>query len=215
MRAELRAAALAAAIFISFLDALPLSSAPQRRHLREPAVAEQLDYWASVIGQEDRQQFEDDVLRITGASARWRKAVLTPFRPMHRVLGTGQAWGFFAWPETFPYWIMVEGRVDGGAWELLYEPLNSDADLMNFPLRYRRTRFLFVDAIRMKDPEPIVSRMADWVAPRALEARPDLDEVRVYFRRARTPKPGKTLTKPPQQLYVQLRGRALYEGGQE
>lgn len=205
MRAELRAAALAVAIFVSFLDALPLSSPPRLMHLREPAVAEQLQYWAGALGREDYPAFEQDVLRSTRAFAEARQAVLQPTATFRRYTGTGQAWGFFAWPETFPYWIMVEGRVDGGDWELLYEPLNPDADLLNFPLRYRHTRFLFVDALRMKDPEPVVSRMADWVAPRVFERRPDLDEVKVYFRRARTPKPGQVAKKPPQQLYVQLR----------
>ncbi|MCB9797051.1 MAG: hypothetical protein H6741_30570 [Alphaproteobacteria bacterium] len=208
MRAEFRAAVLAAAIFVSFLDALPLTSAPKLMHLREPAVAEQLRHWAEVLGRDqDYPTFEQDVLRLGGVFANSRKGVLKPFRPFNRYTGTGQAWGFFAWPETYPYWIKVEGRPRGGDWELLYEPLNAEAQLMNFELRYRRTRFLFVDALRMADPEPIVSRMADWVAPQVLERRPDLDEVKVYFRRARTPKPGQAPRKPAEQLYTQLRSR--------
>ena len=71
----------------------------------------------------------------------------------------------------------MEGKVEGGEWEILYTP-RSEHDLLRSKLRYRRLQFMFVDVPRRRKPGRIVGRLADRIAPEVFEARPDIARVR-------------------------------------
>ena len=206
----LRGVLLAIVVFISAVDALPLQTPPSRRVLREPAVHDELvriaDGLESVGVTTDAKAVEDFVFNETRRTTKYRTFLLKPFKGFRRITGTGQAWGFFGYPETYPYWLVVEGKTADGDWERLYSPRTQD-DLLRSKLRFRRLQFMFVDVVRGTRQDAVMGRLADRVAPEVFALRPDLDTVRVYIHREKTPKPGKTAKKPPEKKWVQTRQR--------
>jgi len=210
LQARLRSVLLAMVIFIGFVDALPLNTAPSRFNLREPAVHDELQRIADGLTAMGRPTSVDEVEDRVFVDARRyltaRSFFLKPFKGLRRFTGTGQAWGFFGYPETYPYWIVVEGKVDGGEWEMLYVP-RSEHDLLRSKLRYRRLQFMFVDVPRRRKPGRIVGRLANRIAPEVFGARPDIVSVRVYIHREHTPRPGQESNRKPKKRWVQVRHR--------
>ncbi len=100
----------------------------------------------------------------------------------------------------------MEGKVEGGEWEILYTP-RSEHDLLRSKLRYRRLQFMFVDVPRRRKPGRIVGRLADRIAPEVFEARPDIARVRVYIHREHTPRPGQEAGQKPKKQWVKIRKR--------
>jgi hypothetical protein len=210
--AKLRSGLLALVIFISLVDALPLSSPPSRKTLGDVAVQEELGRFAELFTSLGHPmttpEMEDAVFHGAKRYSSTRSIVLKPFKRWRRETGTGQAWGFFGYPETHPYWIVVEGRPGPEApWETLYEPRSGEHDLLRSKLRYRRVQFMWVDVPTRGTPGATTGRLADHVAPEVFEERPDLNEMRLYIRRGRTPRPGKTSNKAPKQQWPQVRKR--------
>ncbi len=82
-------------IFIGFVDALPLSTAPSRFNLREPAVHDELQRVADGLTMLGRPTSVDEVEdRVFEDAARYvnaRSFFLKPFKGFRRFTGTGQA----------------------------------------------------------------------------------------------------------------------------
>jgi len=108
------------------------------------------------------------------------EVVRMPFKPVFRVLKTGQQWGLFAVVAEHPDGLLVEVRRDG-EWEVLYRRLDSDHDWRDGMLKYRRLRGVW-DGVK-DEPKGTYKRFSVWLAKEIFREQPDVDRVRVVLER--------------------------------
>lgn len=113
---------------------------------------------------------------VYGATAldRVRHALLTPWRPIQRLTGTGQSWGMFAQPDRRPRRLEVAVRTADGDWTSVIR--KNSGSTPEF-LRDRRIRALYDTA--PDDGSPRYWTFTRWLGRVVLEDHPEATEVRV------------------------------------
>jgi hypothetical protein len=191
-QAKIRAAVLAGVLAVHGLAAAPLPSHVSRAELNQPLATAEIERWAGILqnwGVDiEVDELKEKVFVISRRASSLRKNGLAPFRPLLRLTGTGQGWGFFNYPDAFPDRLQVEARAQGEEWDLIFQALHPEHDFLSPQLRYRRVRGLY-DGNTDRDRgsfDPFV----DWVSEHVFAAYPDYDRVRVSFLRTHTLRPG-------------------------
>jgi len=187
-QAQLRALVIALAVAWHGLAAAPSPKSISRAQFRHPVALEELDRWVGLLGEvgveTTRPELVDHLVSTGGALVAVRSALLAPVQPVFRLTGTGQGWGLFAYPDSFPDRLIVEGRTGGEDWAPLYRALEPDHAFLAPQLTYRRVRGVY-DGHTDRPGRPY-DNFARWVAREAFAAQPALVEVRVRFQRTHT-----------------------------
>ncbi len=208
MSASLRAGLLAVVLGIHGFIALPLPSSVREVDLKKPVAAAELQRWSHWLGKVGIDRSPDhlraDVLRIGQPVAAFRRAVLKPMQPFLRLTGTGQGWGFFNTPDSYPDQLRVEGRKKG-EWELLFAAMDPEHDHLGPQLRYRRIRGVY-DA-NTDRPGASYKHLVDWIADQIFQGDPDVTAVRVSFLRTHTTPPGRPADDLAKKRLVRIRRR--------
>ncbi len=192
-REHVRGAILAAVVLVNGFAASPLPRNVQRSQYDTPLAREEVARWRSTLASVGIVRTEAELI---DASFTWgsglaeiRRAGMTPFTDLFRLTGTGQSWGLFTYPDTFPHQLVVwTRRGDDAPWELRYAGLDrahtDDVDV----LAYRRIRGVY-DA-QTSRPTKAWPRVAAWIARRALVADASATHARVGFYRRHSLAPG-------------------------
>jgi hypothetical protein len=153
----------------------------------EPTVQAEITAWSERLGVE-REWLGSTVRRAAVAVVDAREVVLTPADPYYRLAGTWQSWRMFVAPHRFPARLHIDVRTDAG-WSPLYVVGSTEHRWRARQLHHTRMRSLvFLAAWQRYHKQR--ARLADWVAAQVRVERPDALEVRLRYRKARTPAPG-------------------------
>ncbi len=189
----LRALAIGAVLCLQALDALPWGRGLSRQTLQSPRGQEELGRWVqtlSGIGLEaTAESLGDGLLAASGAVDRLRKLPRKVAGPAYRLTGIGQGWAYFAYPNTRPHRLEIDGRV-ADTWTLRYRGLDADHDWLAPQLRYRRLRGLY-NTQHNRQPATWEA-FGVWLGERLHDADPAVDAVRVRLVRTRTTRPDQT-----------------------
>jgi hypothetical protein len=188
-----RAAGIAAVLFVHGLATLPLPHSMRRASFDEPVAQEELSAQARLLRRigvnVTTEELVDVMFRSGTAWVSVYNAVLKPVEPAFRITGTGQSWGLFTYPDTFPHQLIVEVRSSkSGPWATLFAGLDPEHRWMRDVLAYRRVRGVY-DGQTTK-PGASWNNLTKWLARRAFTEDPAVQTVRVSFRRFHTVKPG-------------------------
>ena len=193
MRDQVRAALIAVALLIYGVQASPMPKRVRRAQLDSPIGREELGRWVEILGgvgvSTTQDELADRIFDIGTFFADIRNAILGPIGPWFRLSGTGQAWGLFTYPDTYPHQLRVEIREKGGEWHTLYAGLDPEADWNRDVLVYRRVRGVYDG--NTERPGPSYDNFANWIGGLALADHPEADEARVGFLRYHTVQPGR------------------------
>lgn len=205
---HVRAALLLVVIVVQLLAAAPLPRSVKRSSFEEPVAREELGQISQVLSRIGITASHDqlaDLFTATGTPmAALRGTVMAPFKEPLRWTGTGQSWGLFTYPDTFPHRLVVDARPADGAWRTLYAGLDPDRTWKVDLLTYRRVRGVY-DGNTTKAGASW-DNLSRWIADRAFEDHADVDEVRVYFQRFHTVLPGR----PPDPEVVTRHSRTYH-----
>ncbi|HCH63941.1 MAG TPA: hypothetical protein DFR83_14140 [Deltaproteobacteria bacterium] len=165
----------------------------QRSSWAEPTVARELDSWherLAVLGPVgDREVFEDRLYAVASSWVQGRGAILKPFVPYYRYVGTEQSWRMFVAPHKHPSRLQIHIRSDAASdWELLYEHGHPTHHWRADQLRHTRMRSAL---FRYSWPgyRKNFRALSRWVAREIVRERPETGEVRLQWLRQRTPSP--------------------------
>ncbi len=188
-----RAGLLALVLFVEGITALPIPHGVQKRALsEEPVATEEIEAQRVLLAEVGIHVTHAQLVDWAFASGTlWSSgydAVMKPFNTLFRVLGIGQSWGLFTYPDTFPHQLVVEvRRSHTGPWERLYAGLDPDHAWKHDILTYRRIRGVYDG--QTDKPGPSWNNLTRWLAARACGEDPDVAFVRVSFRRFHTVRP--------------------------
>lgn len=194
LRSHLRAGALALVIGIHMWVALPLKTEVTPRSLANPVAQEELQHWAERLngwGMEiTADELQTRVIEHGATVGGFRAATLKPLRPALRITGTGQSWGLFTYPNTYPHRLDVTVLGDQG-WQLIYRALDPEHDWRAQTFTYRRVRGVYDDSSfqKARSYEHFCKTVAQWAA----DDFPDVTAVRVSMTKSHVTLPGKPL----------------------
>ena len=192
-REHVRGAILAAVVLVNGFAASPLPRNVQRSQYDTLLAREEVGRWRSTLASVGIAYTEAELIDASytwgSGLAELRRASMTPFTDLFRLTGTGQSWGLFTYPDTFPHQLVVwTRRGDDALWKLRYAGLDRDhADDVDV-LAYRRIRGVY-DA-QASRPTKTWPRTAAWIARRALLADASATHARVGFYRRHSVAPG-------------------------
>jgi len=188
-----RAALIALALVVYGVAASPLPKTVKRSHFEQPIAIEELDRWVGILGRigvaTTRAELSGRAYEAGRALADVRGALLGPFKGWFRVSGTGQGWGLFTYPDSYPYQLVIEVRPAAGDWRPVYAALDPDAAWRRDQLAYRRVRGVYDGNTRK--PGASYENFADRIGRLALADFPDAAEARVGFIRTHSTMPGR------------------------
>lgn len=189
--ASLRATLLALVIFIHGVDASPLPASVSMKTFNNPIAQDEMTQWSSLMGKVGIQASEEQLIKfivdVGSRSADLRNFVVKPYKKVRRWTGTGQGWGLFTYPNSFPHRLHIEGR-EGKEWRLLHRALDSEHDWMGSELRFRRVRGVYDD--NTTTTRQSYGNFVSWMAREAFEDFPELEAVRVYYVHSHVVPPG-------------------------
>lgn len=190
-----RALLIAVVLFVHGLATLPLPHSMRRASFDEPVAQEEIAAQAQLLGRVgvhvSTEELVDLLFRSGTAWVSVYTAVLKPLEPAFRITGTGQSWGLFTYPDTFPHQLIVEVRSGKSApWTTWFAGLDPDHRWMRDVLAYRRVRGVY-DGQTTK-PGASWNNLTKWLARRAFTEDATVQTVRVSFRRFHTVKPNET-----------------------
>jgi hypothetical protein len=189
-RADVRGALIALALLVYGALALPIQRSVRRSSFDTPVAREELARWTDLLARvgvhRSVGELADDLVDVGNAVGGVKATLTAPLKPWTRLTGTGQAWGLFTYPDTFPHRLVIEGRT-GDTWRTLYAGLDPDATFLRDILTYRRVRGVY-DGNTVK-PGDSWNNFAAWAAKRVFESHPDVVEVHVLFHRFHTTPP--------------------------
>lgn len=148
-----------------------------------------LNAWGVDITQDT---LEDELWDIATVVMARRQAVLEPFMPYYRYLGTWQSWRMFVAPHRFPSRLSIdvssaERRTDD-AWEPVYLARDADLDWHAGQLDHDRMR---AAVFRYGWPHyrSAYREFGTWTARQLAQERPEARWVRLRLYRYETPSP--------------------------
>ncbi len=191
---SIRATLIALVLLWHGLLASPIPSSVNAKTFDNPIAEAELQRWTQLLGQAGfettPQQLEVLVIEHASGLAAGKKAALKPLRPIQRVLGIGQAWGLFTYPNTYPHQMVISIRDrPSEPWRTIYAALDPEHDWRKSHFVYRRIRGVYDD--NASNTRPSYGNFVDWVATMAFEDFPEANEVRVHMIRRHVKPPGK------------------------
>ena len=208
---RLRGALIGIVVLVYGFTAAPLPRHVSRSLFKNPVAREELSRWSEVAAgagvEVTPRELAELAYDVGRAVARFRTAVVDPFRPWYRYTGTGQGWGLFAYPDSHPFRLVIEGRATGGPWRALFLPWGESEGVWGAQLRYRRLRAVYDTLAHRKDPGEMMERFADAAAAAAFARDPSLETVRVRFERLHSPRPGEAPRHGPVEGFTGTRRR--------
>ena len=190
-RDHVRAALIAVVLLVHGIAASPLPRSVKRSQFESAIAKEELDRWVGLLGAAwvtvTRAELADRSFAFGEQLVALRTFLLGPVRPWFRVSGTGQSWGLFTYPDSWPHQLVVEIRV-GKEWRTVFAGLDEEADWSRALLAYRRVRGVY-DGNTYR-PTKTYEHFAKWIGGRALADFPEARQARVKFIRYHTRAPG-------------------------
>ncbi len=191
-REHLRGAALLLVVGVNLLTASPMPRSVKRSQYDTPVAREEIRRWQAALAGVGVARSEESLVEASYALgstlSRVRHVLLDPFATPYRWTGTGQAWGLFTYPDTWPHQLNVWTR-DGATapWTLRYAGLDPDHAWRREMLTYRRVRAVYDG--QTSRPGRTWERFAEWIAREALRDTPSATHARVGFLRRHTTPP--------------------------
>lgn len=190
-RDHLRALAITVVLLVHGYIALPIPSTVNAKQFANPIAKEELDRWVGILGRRgvvlSRAELQTQVIERARGITTFRKKSLEPIKPFNRVTGTGQAWGLFTYPNSFPHTMFIELQIDG-VWQPLYIPVDPEHDWNKRMFVFRRIRGVYDD--NANNPRQSYDNFVEWVSGMALEEHPQATAVRIYYRQGHVTLPG-------------------------
>lgn len=181
MKPRLRALLIGLVLLVNGFSNLP-ATAVKEKDLKNPIARQELQSWSELLGhvgvERTPAQLREDAVRYGNGLAELKKRGMKPFRPAFRLTGTGQGWGLFTYPNTFPHTLHVDID-EGGSWRTVYAALDPEADWMEGRFRFRRVRGVYDD--NAWKARRSYENFVDWVAREAFEDFPEANQVSVYM----------------------------------
>jgi hypothetical protein len=185
--------------------ALPLKTELTPRSLDNPIAQEELQHWADRLSDwgvdMTAAELESKVIEKGGAVGAFRSATLKPLRPTMRITGTGQAWGLFTYPNTYPHRLEVTVLGDQG-WQLIYRALDPEYDWRAQTFTYRRVRGVYDDSAfqKARSYEHFCETVAQW----AHDDFPDVSVVRLSMTKSHVTLPGEPVDPVTEERLIRL-----------
>lgn len=186
-----RAALILVALVVNGVAASPLPKSVKRSQFDTPIAKEELARWVGILGTVGiditHAELADRSYAIGKGFADVRKVLMGPFGGWFRVTGTGQGWGLFTYPDSYPHQLVIEVK-ERGKWRTVYAGLDDDAAWRRATLAYRRVRGVYDGNTRK--PGASYDNFVKWIGAEALADFPAASEVRVGFVRLHSTAPG-------------------------
>jgi len=191
---QVRAALIFLLLVVHGVFALPWFAEIKPDAVKRPEAVEELSQWRDLIvsmGLEiEQEDFNEKLIAISktlSAPNKWLKAQL---RPGLKLTGTGQGWGLFVSPDTYPHRLLVEGKnVQTRRYELIYLRQDPERTWWDARFRYRRLRGIYDGATSR--PGKVYTSFCRWVAAGAFREYPEYKTIRVGFIRTHSVVPGR------------------------
>lgn len=188
---HLRAVVIFGVCFIAIWGSLPMPGPGSKKALADPIAQEELQTWVELLDgvgwKTDKESLGDIVLGFGKGMRTVKGAIIDPIKPFFRITATWQGWGLFAYPDTFPHTLVVEGQAADRTWDTLHHARDDRSGWRAGLLHYRRVRALYNPG--RKAPRTY-RPMVTWLASRIFEDHPEFQRVRVRFTRQHTTLPG-------------------------
>lgn len=188
---NVRAALLAAVIAVHGVAAAPLPSGVSANDFKNPIARDEMQRWSEILASigvsASPEALSQRALAVGKESSELRKTLLKPFGPLMRVTGTGQGWGLFTYPNSYPHRMEIEILQDG-QWVCIFRALDPSCDWMEAHLTYRRIRGVYDD--NATSTRSSYTNFVRWIAKRAFEDFPAAESVRVRMIRSHVVLPG-------------------------
>lgn len=153
-----------------------------------------------------KEQLGDWLVSLTGVTSRvhgWMKA---PFRPMFSLVGANQAWALFASATVRPERLVVEVKERGQVrWTPLLRRGDPCCTWREDQMRYRRIRGIWDS--QFDGARPAYVGLTRWVAARAFEERPEVEQVRVFIERGHSTYPWEPVDPKVTQVHLRVMRR--------
>ncbi|MDP2306016.1 MAG: hypothetical protein Q8P18_08310 [Pseudomonadota bacterium] len=205
VRDHVRAVVIALVLVVNGLAASPMPKSVKRSHFETAIAIEELDRWVGILGSVGltltRPELTEHTYAVGKFFAELRGTLVGPFKGWFRVTGTGQGWGLFTYPDSYPHQLVIEVRSASGAgpegeWRTVYAALDPDAAWHRSHLVYRRVRGVYDGNTRK--PGASYDNFVAWAGKQALVEFPDAAEARVGFVRSHSTMPN--VTPDPERL---------------
>jgi len=194
--------------------AIPLPTKVSDNAFKGKYAQEELQRWSDILADVgvdiEPQDLGDRVIDFGQRFAGTKKAFLTPFRPVLRTTGTGQAWGLFTYPNVRPNRMHVSVREDQSSeWRPIYVALSEEYDWHEQHFRYRKVRGVYDDnAFKVRAS---YDNFCHWVAGDVFEEMPEVLQVRVHMVQTNTTLPGEELDDSEKVRLVRVMKREDFE----
>ncbi|MCB9600630.1 MAG: hypothetical protein H6721_15365 [Sandaracinus sp.] len=184
-RDSARAALLLLVLVVNALEGCPVPRVSEAR-LTSPIGRRDLARWSRMLGVPE-DTLKREVLEGSAWAADLQDTLRAPAAPLFAHGHLLQRWSLFSVADPDPWWMHVEGHIDG-EWVLLYRPNDPEHAYLEDLFEYRRVRAVWnpgTDGARADYP-----RFVDWIAREIRARRPDVDAVRVRQLRYHVHLPG-------------------------
>lgn len=201
---QVRAGLIFLLLLVHGVFAMPWFHEIKAESLKRPEAIEELKQWrnlTTLLGFEtEEDEFNQRLMRTSKLLAAPHKRLKTSLRPLLKWTGTGQGWGLFVSPDTYPHRLIVEGQNrKTKQYELIYKRLDPEHVWWDERFRYRRLRGIYDGATSR--PGRVYTTFCRWVATGALEEHEHYETVRVGFIRTHSVVPGRERdTRDPRRL---------------
>jgi hypothetical protein len=191
---HVRAGLIALVVAVSLFAAAPLPKSVKRSQFDTPLAREEIARWIDLFAAVGIHRTREQLVEDAHASGTFwvgvRRTVLGPFADLFRITGTGQGWGLFTYPDSFPHRLHVWTRTSADAnWQVLYAGLDAEHDWQRDRFTYRRVRAIYDGQTTRTGAT--YDTFTRWAARMAFEDVPEAAQVRVGFVRMHTTEPGR------------------------
>ena len=205
-----RALLIAVVLAWQWMDALPLPEL-SKSDLRYSIAQDELRRWSGLLtdmGVEMTPAHLAEIgLRMGKRATAFRRATMSPFRPLTRLTGIGQSWGLFAYPDPHAGRLVILTRTGSEEWQPRYQAPDPGTDRLSRRMRYRRVRGIYDDNGDRPRPGKLYDRFVDWVAWQIFEEDPTIDAVMVRLDLVRILTPSEGEAPPDKPRHARVRER--------
>lgn len=180
-----RALLLLLALVVNAIEGCPVPRVGEHQ-LDRPIGRRELVRWSSILDVPETE-LRAEVLGASAEASAIRDTLRAPSAWFFAHSHTTQQWSLFTIADPDPWWMHVEGRIDG-AWVLLYRPNDPEHTFLAELLEYRRVRAIWNPGT--DGPRADYPRFVDWIAREVRARRPEIDAVRVRYLRYHVSVPG-------------------------
>ncbi len=180
-------------IFVHLLSVLLLSLPSSNRlgdksHWNAPRQQTELHSWADRLGV-DKEDFEAFLWRNTQRYLKARKWLARPFLRYADYTGTRQGWTMFANPRLVTGRFEIEVEIEG-QWQLVFRPLDSEADWNQWQFEHNRVRKL-MGRLATKPHQIAYNEFTKWTARQLADDFPEATRAKITLMTWKTLDPEK------------------------